>query len=250
MEAAETLPEVIQVNDIAAVEPSPMEIIQSIIKAGGDLAMYKDMMALQKEHDAYQAKKAYVKAMAKAKQNTPKILKTKQVGFKSKKPGVAATSYKHADLGDVTGQINEWLANVGISSSFTPEQSSNGIKITCTLTHELGHSESVALLGGADNTGNKNALQSMGSTMSYLERYTLLSITGLATHDMDDDGAGSEQVQYLSVDQVTEINDRLKEANGDEIKFLKTFNAQSVETITAAQYAGALTLLKAKAGGL
>jgi len=37
-------------------------------------------------------------------------------------------------------------------------------------------------------SGNKNPIQAIASTVSYLERYTLLAITGLTTKDMDDDG--------------------------------------------------------------
>lgn len=242
----ENLPEVIEQKDIQVVDNSPMSSYQMILAQGGNVKDLKEMLEFQKLFEAVEAKKAYTRAMAEAKKNPPKIFKTKQVGFASKKPGAAATSYKHADLGDVTGQINEWLGNVGISSSFTPDQSNNTIKITCTLTHELGHSESVTLSGGADNTGNKNPLQSMGSTMSYLERYTLLSITGLATHDQDDDGQTSE-IQYISEKQVSTITDMVNSIDEfTEESFLTWAKLESIATMPECDFSKAMVALKAR----
>ena len=53
--------------------------------------------------------------------------------------------------------------------------------------------ESTTLSGPPDTTGSKNDLQSIGSTISYLQRYTLLALTGLATFDMDDDATPGPQ---------------------------------------------------------
>jgi hypothetical protein len=45
---------------------------------------------------------------------------------------------------------------------------------------------------GPDDSGGKNKIQAIASAKSYLERYTLLAITGLATKDMDDDGRATD----------------------------------------------------------
>jgi len=241
MEAAEALPEVIQVNDIAVVEPSPMEIIQSIIKAGGDLAMYKDMMALQKEHDAYQAKKAYVKAMAAFKADPPHISKDKtNTQYKS----------KYTTLGNLINSSLPKMSKCGLSHNWELDQSDpKMIKVTCVVTHALGHSESTPMSSPPDGSGSKNPIQQIKSTITYLKATTFESIMGLASSDanFDDDG-NSAGIQYLSVDQVTEINDRLEETKGNVPLFLKNFNAATVETIPAPQYTRALNMLKAKAG--
>ena len=238
MERVEKLPEVI--NEVAIVDPSPMEMASSFLKAGGDMTTLKEMMELQRQHDAYQAKKAFTRAMAAFKANPPIIGKDKRVSYK-------ATNYSHASLGNVTKQINKSLGEHGLSASWPLEQIQGGIKVTCTITHELGHSESTSLTAPADSTGSKNTIQAMGSTISYLQRYTILALTGLATED-DDDGQTSEPVQYLSVDQAIEINDMLTETKGNVDMFLKNFKCESVETIPLSQYGRALNLLKAKAG--
>lgn len=42
-----------------------------------------------------------------------------------------------------------------------------------------------------DGSGSKNAVQAIGSTNTYLQRYTLFSVLGLASVDMDDDANGA-----------------------------------------------------------
>src|SRR5258708_10458648 len=63
------------------------------------------------------------------------------------------------------------------------------IRVPCTLTHAQGHSESVSMSAQPDTSGSKNSIQAIGSTTSYLQRYTLFAATGLAPKDADTDGA-------------------------------------------------------------
>lgn len=242
---AEKLPEVIQATDVTVIQPSPMELAQSFLQAGGDLATLKEMMSLQREHDAYQAKKAYTKAMAEFKADPPVIVKDKRVGFTSKKTG-DSTNYSHASLGNVTKQINKGLGEHGFSVAWPLEQTEKGIKVSCVITHELGHSENTSLFAESDNTGQKNVIQAMGSTISYLQRYTVLALTGLATEDQDDDGAGSQPVKLISEKQLSTIVDMINATETDEIKFLGWIGAKSVETIPQHLFNKALSGLKAR----
>ena len=235
----------IEEKDITIVKPSPFELANDFLRAGGDVAMLEKMLSFQERYDAIQAKKAYVQAMSDFKKNPPKIYKNKQVGFESRKPGSAATNYKHATLGNVTQEINASLAEHDLTAAWTPEQKDNGIKVTCTITHKLGHSESVSLFAPADSTGNKNSIQAIGSTITYLERYTLLAITGLATHDQDDDG-NSFGVELINTDQAIVINDKLKETKSNIDVFLKYIGCNSVEEIPASKYGMAINALKKK----
>ncbi|RZL92620.1 MAG: hypothetical protein EOP82_09665 [Variovorax sp.] len=171
----------------------PMSHALAFLQAGGTIDQMRDILALQREFEAGEAKKAYVAAMARFKKNPPKILKDKRVYFQSEK---GTTDYWHATLGNVAEAVIEGLAQVGISHSWTPERKGDRIHVTCTLTHEQGHSESITLDGPLDSTGLKNNIQQMASTTTYLSRYTLLMITGLAVKDElmpDDDGFAGAQ---------------------------------------------------------
>lgn len=176
-----------------AVQPpaasGPMSMAMQALSMGIPVADLHSLMMLQKEFEANEARKAYVADMAAFKLNPPEILKTKLVGYKHK-DGIGFTGYMHATLGNVCEKIVEGLAQHGFSHHWDTKQPPGGqIFVTCTLTHRLGHSESTTLNSSADQTGQKNNIQAMASTVSYLQRYTLLSASGLATKDMDDDGA-------------------------------------------------------------
>jgi len=244
MEALKNAPEASQVNELQVVEPSPMEMAQSFLKAGGDLAMLKDMMALQHEHEAYQAKKAFTKAMAEFKADPPHISKDKvNTQYKS----------KYTTLGNLINSSLPKMSKCGLSHKWDLDQTDpKMIKVTCIVTHKDGCSEETSMSAPADGSGSKNPIQQIKSTITYLKATTFESIMGLASSDanFDDDGHGYQPVQYITVDQATEINDLLKETKGNVQMFLKNFNANSVEAIPAAQYGRALNMLKAKAGAL
>ena len=69
----------------------------------------------------------------------------------------------------------------------------------------MGHSESVTLDAFKEDSGTKNNIQAMGSSITYLERYTLFAATGLASEEQDDDGAGSGD-RVMSELELTRLN--------------------------------------------
>lgn len=170
-----------------AAPATPADIVLYAMQKGADIAQIEKFMDLQMKWEADQARKAFVSDMAEFKKNPPRITKDKQVAFNG-------TSYMHATLGNVTGAIVEGLARHGFSHRWDTEQQQGGqIVVTCILTHKQGHSERTTLSAGRDDSGKKNNIQQMASTVTYLQRYTLLSATGVATNDQeDDDGRAAE----------------------------------------------------------
>jgi hypothetical protein len=177
----------------ALVVMSPGQLVSQLMQQGGsmDLSAMERLMGLQERWDANEAKKAYHQAMAAFKQNPPTIYKDRHVDFTTQK---GRTAYDHASIGNVVKQIVASLAEHDLSHSWTTEQREGGqVAVTCTITHKLGHSESVTLQAGRDESGGKNSIQALGSAITYLQRYTLLAITGLAVEDgSDDDGQGAD----------------------------------------------------------
>lgn len=166
------------------VQAGPLAMAMQAMKAGMSIADMRGMLELQKDWEANEARKAYVQAMSEFKRNPPEIFKRKEVAF-------SGTQYMHATLGDVTQAIMQALAQHGISHRWDTVQNGGQIIVTCILTHKLGHSESTTLEGAPDDSGKKNRIQQVASTVTYLQRYTLLAATGLATKEIeDDDGAG------------------------------------------------------------
>lgn len=201
------------------VQGGPLAMAMQAMKAGMSIADMRGMLELQKDWEANEARKAYVQAMSEFKLNPPEIFKRKEVAFNG-------TQYMHATLGDVTQAITQALAAHGISHRWDTVQNGPQITVTCILTHKQGHSESTTLEGSPDDSGKKNRIQQVASTVTYLQRYTLLAATGLATKDVEDDdgkGAGSDYVQGW-IDFALSVKDKPEEFRTAMRDARKAFN--------------------------
>lgn len=180
-----------------AVAVTPMAMLQLAVEKGASVEQLERLMALQERYEANEAKKEFVSAMTRFKENPKIIEKNAQVDFTSAK---GRTHYKHATLANVCDVIGPSLSEVGISHSWETEQLEGGaVKVTCVLTHARGHQTRTPLQATRDESGNKNHIQAVGSTVTYLQRYTLLAATGMAVADQrDDDGTGGKGPHELN----------------------------------------------------
>lgn len=231
-------------KSVAVVDAnSPAALMRIALTQGESLERIEKMLELQEKWDGLQAKKAYTEAMAEFKKDPPRIERDKTVEYQV---GNKTTKYTHADLASASEKINRALSMHGLSASWKTSQENGTITITCTITHELGHSESTSLTALPDTSGSKNPIQAIGSTISYLERYTLLALTGLAAHGIDDDGISGGEVEYITEKQLSTIIDFINEKEVDQTKFLKYMKAESLETILARDFNKAVNALKKK----
>jgi len=163
--------------------------MMAAINSGATLEQFEKMMELQQRWEANEARKAFVQAMADFKAEPLEIFKRKQVGYTTKDGDFVG--YKHAELSHIADVVVPAMARHGLSHRWDLQQTGGRIVVICTITHRLGHAESVSMDGSPDASGKKNSIQQVASTITYLQRYTLLAATGLATKDeSDDDGRG------------------------------------------------------------
>jgi len=104
--------------------------------------------------------------------------------------------YKYADLAQCIKTAQEPLANNGLSVVQLLTETEKGTEIATVLTHEAGGYMSssflmaqAVLMGG----GGKNPAQTMGSSITYMRRYSYCAIIGLA--QTDDDAANVREPQ-------------------------------------------------------
>lgn len=177
-------------GDLVEMEPTnlpapaitPMQMLQIAVEKGADLDQMQKLMDLNDRWEANQARKAFVSALTAFKADPPRITKNKHVKF-------GGTEYDHATLDQVCDVVGAALAVQGLSHTWEIDQHENAaVEVTCILTHEQGHSERVKMRGMPDDSGSKNSIQQIGSTTTYLQRYTLLAATGLAAADQNGDG--------------------------------------------------------------
>lgn len=173
-------------NLTAPVISQADRLLEMAISSGADIERLDKLLDLKERYDREEARKQFTSALADFKAEDISIRKDKAVGYTNKDGSF--TGYKHATLGNVVGTAVPHMSKHGLSHRWDVIQAADAITVTCILTHKGGHSEKVSMFAAPDDTGKKNSIQQVASTVSYLERYTFLSITGLAVEEQDDDG--------------------------------------------------------------
>jgi len=241
-----------QVSSMPATEPMSEHtvLLQVIARAAADETIDLDRMerllVMQERLTARRAEQEFISAMATFKIHAPRIEKSKAVGYTNRDG--TFTGYKHATLGTVCQAAISGLGAVGISHRWDLEQLQGGaVVVTCVLTHRGGHSTKTSLTGAPDDSGKKNAIQQVASTVTYLQRYTLLAATGLATDEQDDDGvAAGQPIEFLSEDQILNLEALITEVGADRKRFLAFIGVESLEEVYANKYPEVVNLLQEK----
>lgn len=206
-----------------------------------DVAKLEKLLEVKERWEANEARKAFVAALNAFKAQPPEIVKNREIQHNGKH-----IAY-YAGLDQVSETIGKALAQHGLSHRWDTEQKDGGlIRVTCILTHTLGHSERTTLQAAPDATGAKNGVQAIGSTVTYLQRYTLLAATGMATFEQDDDGKSAEPPAPISAEQKDAIIALIKETGADTQKFLQYMGVASLDELPAEKYVKAITALGAK----
>jgi len=222
---------------------APQSLMEIAIKNNASLDKIDKMMELQMKWEENEAKKAYVVAMSDFKKNPPVIIKDQSVSF-----GQGKTSYKHASLANVADKVGKALAEHSLSASWSTSQADGLITVKCTITHSQGYGESTSISASPDTTGSKNGIQAIGSTITYLERYSILALTGLATNEHEDDGnASGSPPQCITAEQVSELTDLINSQSAPESDWLTWAAVESLETMPENKYNKLKTALEAAA---
>lgn len=234
-------------HDVAVSDQlSPLDIINNAVSSGIDAETIRALVQMSHEHEDRKARKAYVQAMAAFKKNPPEITKNSHVRFHT---GKGVTEYDHATLDHVASVVGEALGQQGLSFHWKTDQLEGGmVRVTCVMTHEGGHSEETTLQAGADQSGGKNSIQAVGSTVCYLQRYTLLSAVGLAAKGVDNDA--NIAVGPMPDDKLSMLKGKIEElkevATFDEPAFLNVFGVDDISKLNPEQWQRAMTMLAKK----
>lgn len=232
---------------------TPMQLLERAIDRGVSVEQLAGLMALQERWEAIErqrradeARSAFVAAMAAFKANPPTIVKDKAATFE--KGANAKPAYMFASLAQVAAVIGAALGAHGLSHRWHTEQVDGRVRVTCTVTHIGGHSESTSLEAAPDASGSKNPIQAIGSTTAYLEKYTLCALTGLAAGDQDDDAKADadETNRWIGADQKATLVDMLAEAKADVPAFLKFFKIETLDDLAVSRFTEAKQMLQTK----
>lgn len=224
--------EVVTLQPAQSTALTPMEMLDRAVSQGASIETLDRLMTLQERWEKNQARKDFDAAIAEAKKKIKPVTRT-ATGHNNK---------RYADFASIAAAIDPILSEFGLSYRFRTSQDDR-IHVTCILSHRAGHSEENTIAGPADTSGNKNAIQAIGSTLSYLQRYTLMQAVGLAATN-DDDGRGADTGELLSVDQVAEMRELIVERGVDLPKFLKWAKVEKIDDIRTANFDGCMAAIR------
>jgi hypothetical protein len=224
---------------VAVREPvvlTPMSMLNRAVENNASMEVLERLMALQERFEANQARKAFDRAIAQAKAEITPVVRN-AVGHNSK---------RYADFAAIARAVDPIITKFGLSYRFRTAQSER-ISVTCVLSHEAGHSEETTLSGPSDTSGNKNSIQAIGSTLTYLQRYSLVQALGLAAAN-DDDGNGgkngSNGSPTITDDQADQIGMLLAETKSNIVLFLKRIKLESLTEIRADKFDEVMALIR------
>lgn len=161
------------------------------------------------------------------------------------------TNSKYAKIEDINEAVLPVLNQYGFGISFKIlSQEKDGVTVRAVLAHSGGHKESTDLYMPYDKSGaqgkiNKTDIHATGSTITYAKRYAMCMLLDISTGD-DNDGNNALS-QFITTQQVQEINNLLDITNADKIKFTRDYmKVPAITRILAKDYRKAINALQGK----
>lgn len=213
---------------------TPLEMLDRALSSGADPDTLAKLMALQERWQANQARMAFDEAISNAKAEIKPVIRNAK-GHNDK---------RYADFAAIASAVDPIITKFGLSYRFKTTQTDR-ISVTCVLSHKEGHFEETTLAGPPDTSGSKNAIQAIGSTLTYLQRYSLTQALGLAATN-DDDGKAAGMGQTITEEQAIYLRELIEAVGADERRFCAHGKVERLEDIRADQFDAAVRLLNSK----
>ena len=182
-------------KDLVTVQQEQMSQLMTLaLNENAPIEKLERLMDLQERWETKNSERAFYDALSLFQSECPVIDKN----------GVTYNGNPYAKLEDISNNIKKLLAKTNLGYRFEQEQDlqTKMIKVTCIVSHKDGFSKETSMAAPADTSGNKNFIQAIGSTITYLKRYTLTGALGIAVGGEDTDGnfeeSNANQVTYYA----------------------------------------------------
>ena len=220
-----------------------------------DLERMERLLQMREQMIAREAKMAFDEALSQAQVEFPVVERKGKIEVRKKdsagdRTGAVQQSTPYARWEDINDAIKPVMASHGFALSFRVDIiQDRGIKVTAILSHAKGHREETSIILQHDSTGSKNAVQAVGSSVSYGKRYcaaALLNLTSRLPEDQDDDGSAAGGDGPISEDQLAELIRLADEVAADKIRLCTYLNIESLAALPARRYTETLALIERK----
>lgn len=160
-------------------------LLSLAIKQGSPVEVISELLKREQEIKREMQRSTFIKAKVRLQSNMPLIKKNIEVVTIDKDGKM--TGYNYAPDEEIKKVIQPYLKKYGFTYRYEFTGDEQTITCTCFLAHIDGYEEKSSMTSNRDNSEDMNNIQSIGSTRTYLQRYTLSSVLGLS-FDQDNDG--------------------------------------------------------------
>lgn len=151
---------------------------------------------------------------------------------------------KYADLAELVNVVRPVLSRHGLSITQWP----GFVDGLCTVETVLMHQSGEWLSGVSSTPVTKQDPQGIGSATTYLRRYSMAAICGLAQEDDDGNTASKPRRQQTITDeQIQQIRERLAATGGNESKFLRYLKLTSLSDMPAQNFESCIATINSAA---
>lgn len=199
------------------------------------------LLGMYERIKAGEARAAYIAALVTMKPLLPVIDRKGRITIhekgQAKTPEHVIQSTPYALWEDIDEKITPILNMHGFALTFRSGVAQDGkITVTGVLGHKDGHSEETTITLPHDSSGSKNAVQAVGSSVSYGKRYTATMLLNIRTKGEDDDGHEGGKAGLISDEQAQTLRDMLERSKSDVPKFCGVMGVNAVCDIHAKDF--------------
>lgn len=168
-------------------------LIREAMSNGADPATLRELLAVKREWEADEARKAYFRAISEFQNRAPIIEK-----------GDDAHGKKYARMDRIWRTIRPLFTELGLSCTWQKCEVKDGLcHVEGQLAHIQGHSiELVMDVALPAIVPGQNAAQQVGSARTYATRYAFCAAIGLQTGEDDDAAALTQKISRAQCDEI------------------------------------------------
>lgn len=194
-----------------------------------DVGKMQTLLDMREKVLKREAEIAFNESMVRLQHRIPDIFKTSEIKIRD------TVQSKFAALENIDRAVRPLMSEEGFSVSYDSEPSGALTIWKCIISHSMGHHRTYCLPPiPSDTSGNKNAVQAMGSANSYARRYALCNALNIVTKGLDDDGHGSMPIiTEQDVSNIYSLFDACEMSDKARASFLRVAGVDSVEKIPA-----------------
>lgn len=216
-------------------------MLAALEQGEGGVAALEKLVDLENTVAKRNAEKLFGQRFAAFRKALPQIPRTK--------PGAVRDGRRvmYADLETIQRIADPLLSEHGFVYRFTTEPSKDGawLIVTCTLTHEAGHSERSTMPVPMTAIPKASKAQEATGTRTYGKRIALSDVLGISTTD-DLDGAGpGEAIGDAQVETLKALADDVGLSAARITKLLAIFDVETWSELTDHQVPAVTNMLKA-----